>query len=76
MKRSKNTSKELVRDGYLGDLPVEIQSKVMAISKLVADNCYATVKEKTYNDIRDKGWAKTMLSEVSLSRASARAWMF
>ena len=62
-KQTKNTSRELVRDGYLGDLPVEVQSKIMEISKLVADNCYSTIKEKTYKDIADKGWAKTMLSE-------------
>ena len=63
MKKTKNTSRELVRDGYLGDLPADLQGKLMEISKLIADNCYSTIKEKTYKDIADKGWAKTMLSD-------------
>lgn len=56
-------NKELVRDGFLGDLPEEIQTKIMNIHKLVVSTCEEVWKHEEYDDIRNEDWAKTAIEE-------------
>ena len=56
-------AKEEVRDGYLGDLPEDICTKIMAIHKIIVDGANAEFKKPKYNDINKQSWAKTMLDE-------------
>lgn len=54
---------EEIRDGYLGDLPENIQTNIMAIHKMIINACNAELKRKLYDDIRNLPWAKEMLNE-------------
>jgi hypothetical protein len=58
---SKN--KELVRDGFLGDLPEELQLKLMSVHKLLIATCEEVWKDKAYDPIRNAEWAKTAIDE-------------
>ena len=46
-------SKEKVRDGYLGDLPPDIQKKVMEAHKLVVSLTRELLNEEPYSDLKD-----------------------
>ena len=57
------SKKELVRDGFFGDLPEEIQLKIMNIHKLICSTCEEVWKDKAYNPIREEDWARTAIEE-------------
>lgn len=52
-----------VRDGFLSDLPEEIQLKVMSIHKLLLDTCEDVWKDKAYDAIRNEEWAKSAIED-------------
>lgn len=56
-------SKEKVRDGYLGDLPPDIQKKVMEAHKLVVSLVRELLDEEPYSDLRDSSWAMSCIDE-------------
>lgn len=56
-------SKEKVRDGYLGDLPPDIQKKVMEAHKLVVSLARELLDEEPYSDLKDSNWAMSCIDE-------------
>ena len=60
---AKMKQKELVRDGFLGDLPEEIQLKIMNIHKLVVSTCGEVWEDKNYDSIRNQEWAKSAIDD-------------
>lgn len=52
-----------VKDGFLGDLPEEIQLKVMNIHKLLCSTCNDVWTDKAYDPIRNEEWAKSAIDE-------------
>lgn len=56
-------SKEKVRDGYLGDLPPDIQKKVMEAHKLVVSLTRELLDEEPYSDLKDSSWAMSCIDE-------------
>lgn len=56
-------SKEKVRDGYLGDLPPDIQKKVMEAHKLIVSLVRDLIDEEPYSDLKDSSWAMSCIDE-------------
>ncbi|MCM1235592.1 MAG: hypothetical protein NC489_36295 [Ruminococcus flavefaciens] len=56
-------SREKVRDGYLGDLPPEIQKKVMEIHKLVVKTIRDFLDEDSYQDLKNSSWAMSCIDD-------------
>jgi len=54
---------EEIRDGYLGDLPEDIQIKIMGVHKMIVDACNSEMKRSFYDDIRNVPRVKTLLDE-------------
>ena len=52
-----------VRDGYLGDLPEDIQSKVMGIHKIIKDAIDDTLKKEGYEDLKSSRWAMSCIDD-------------
>lgn len=52
-----------VRDGYLSDLPEDIQNKVMNISKIIKDKINELVEDPNYIDLKSSGWAMSCIDE-------------
>lgn len=57
------TNKEQVRDGFLGDLPEDIQTKVMNIHKLIKDTVNDLLDNNNYRDLKDSSWAMSCIDE-------------
>lgn len=55
--------KEEVRDGYLSDLPEDIQKKLMDIHKIIVTKVREEFNLPKYKSINKAGWAKTWLEE-------------
>lgn len=56
-------TREKVRDGFLGDLPEDLQSKVMNIHKLIKDSVRATLEDSNYADLKESKWAMSCIDE-------------
>ena len=54
---------EKVIDGYLGDLPENLQSDVMEIHKLVIKTVDEILNTRDYSDLKNDKWAKEQLEE-------------
>lgn len=54
---------EKVIDGYLGDLPENLQSDVMEIHKLVIKTVNEILNTRDYSDLKNDKWAKEQLEE-------------
>lgn len=68
--KTKNTSNknttpkgEQIRDGYLCDLPEDIQTTVMNIHKLIVAELNALVGTYDYKDIKDSQWAMSCIDQ-------------
>ena len=59
-------SREKVRDGYLGDLPPDIQKKVMEAHKLVVSLVKDLLNEEPYSDLKDSNWAMSCIDEFCM----------
>lgn len=55
--------KEKVRDGYLGDLPEDLQSKVMNIHKLIKNTIHDLLDDPNYEDLKESSWAMSCIDE-------------
>lgn len=55
--------KEKVRDGYLGDLPEDLQSKVMNIHKLIKNTIRDLLDDPNYEDLKESSWAMSCIDE-------------
>lgn len=56
-------TKEKVRDGFLGDLPPDLQTKVMNIHKLIKDTVRDILDDDNYEDLKKSSWAKSCIDE-------------
>lgn len=56
-------SKEQVRDGFLGDLPEDLQSKIMNIHKLIKDTVDDILDDPNYEDLKSSRWAMTCIDD-------------
>lgn len=56
-------SKEKVRDGYLGDLPQDIQTKVMNVHKLIKKSVDDLLDDPNYADLKESRWAMTCIDD-------------
>lgn len=59
-------TREKVRDGFLGDLPEDLQSKVMNIHKLIKDSVRATLEDNNYADLKESKWAMSCIDEFCI----------
>lgn len=62
-------TKEKVRDGYLGDLPEDLQKKVMDIHKLIKDTVYDLIEDSNYEDLKESRWAMTCIEDFCIMPA-------
>lgn len=58
-----NNKKEKARDGYLKDLPEDLQSKVMNVNKIVVDAVNALLNDPAYTDLKSSSWAMTCIED-------------
>lgn len=56
-------TREKVRDGYLGDLPEALQTKVMNIHKLIKDTVHDLLDNSNYEDLKSSNWAMSCIDE-------------
>lgn len=56
-------TREKVRDGFLGDLPEDLQSKVMNIHKLIKDTVHDILDDSNYADLKESKWAMSCIDE-------------
>lgn len=56
-------TREKVRDGFLGDLPDDLQSKVMNIHKLIKAAVHDTLEDNNYADLKESKWAMSCIDE-------------
>lgn len=56
-------TKEKVRDAFLGDLPPDLQTKVMNIHKLIKDTVRDILDDDNYEDLKKSSWAKSCIDE-------------
>lgn len=56
-------SKEQVRDGFLGDLPEDLQTKIMNIHKLIKDAVDDTLDDPNYEDLKSSRWAMSCIDD-------------
>lgn len=56
-------NKQQVRDGYLKDLPEDIQNKIHGIHKIIIDNISSKVDDEHYEDLTKSKWAMSCLEE-------------
>ena len=56
-------TREKVRDGFLGDLPDDLQTKVMNIHKLIKDAVSNTLENSTYDDLKESRWAMSCIDD-------------
>lgn len=56
-------NKEKVRDGYLGDLPQDIQTKVMEVHKLVKSSVNNLLDDSNYADLKNSSWAMSCIDD-------------
>jgi len=57
MKRSK------VKDGYLKDLPDNIQKKIIDINKIIKDEMYRLIDKDSYSDLKSSSWAMSCIDD-------------
>lgn len=58
-----NRTREKVRDGFLGDLPQDIQSKVMNIHKIIKKAVDDLLEDDNYSDLKESRWAMTCIDD-------------
>ena len=58
-----NRIKEKVRDGYLQDMPEDIQNKIFNISKLIINMLNEKINQEHYEDLSKSRWAMSCLDE-------------
>ena len=56
-------AREKVRDGFLGDLPDDLQTKVMNIHRLIKDAVSSTLENSTYDDLKESRWAMSCIDD-------------
>lgn len=56
-------NKEQVRDGFLADLPEDLQTKVMNIHKLIKDAVDDLLNNTNYADLKESQWAMSCIDE-------------
>lgn len=56
-------TREKVRDGFLGDLPDDLQSKVMNIHKLIKAAVHDILEDNNYADLKESKWAMSCIDE-------------
>lgn len=56
-------TREKVRDGFLGDLPDDLQSKVMNIHKLIKNTVHDILDDPNYADLKESKWAMSCIDE-------------
>lgn len=56
-------TKEKVRDGFLGDLPQDLQTNVMNIHKLIKTTVDDLLDNKNYSDLKDSSWAMSCIDD-------------
>lgn len=56
-------TKEKVRDGFLGDLPQDLQTKVMNIHKLIKTTVKDLLDNDNYSDLKESRWAMTCIDD-------------
>lgn len=56
-------TKQQVRDGFLRDLPEDIQKKVMGVNKLVAAEIDEKIDKEKYEDLTKSRWAMSCLDD-------------
>lgn len=56
-------SRDKVRDGYLGDLPEPIRTKVMNIHKLIRSTVDSIIEDTNYDDLKSSRWAMSCLDD-------------
>lgn len=56
-------TKEKVRDGYLGDLPQDLQTKVMNIHKLIKTTAKDILTNPNYSDLKESRWAMSCIDD-------------
>lgn len=56
-------TKEKVRDGYLGDLPQDLQTKVMNIHKLIKTTVKDILDDPNYSDLKESRWAMSCIDD-------------
>lgn len=56
-------SRDKVRDGYLGDLPEPVRTKVMNIHKLVKSTVDSIIEDANYDDLKASRWAMSCLDD-------------
>lgn len=56
-------SRDKVRDGYLGDLPEPIRTKVMNIHKLIRSTVDSIIEDANYDDLKASRWAMSCLDD-------------
>lgn len=55
--------KEKVRNGYLGDLPQDVQTSVMNIHKIIKDAADDLLNDSNYSDLSESSWAMSCIDE-------------
>ncbi len=58
-----NRIKEKVRDGYLQDIPEDIQNKIFTINKLIINTINEKINQEHYEDLSKSRWAMSCLDE-------------
>lgn len=58
-----NKSRDKVRDGYLGDLPEALRTKVMNIHKLIKSTVDDLIEDPNYDDLKSSRWAMSCIDE-------------
>lgn len=57
------TVSKKVRDGYLGDLPEDLQTKVMEIHKIIKKAIDDTLAKEGYEDLKSSRWAMSCIED-------------
>lgn len=62
MKYMESVNKK-VKDGYLCDLPDDIQKNVMDAHKMIVNEVNSLLNDEKYEDLNNSGWAKSCIDE-------------